>query len=282
MPFVYAGGMPHVLAAAVLVGLGLGSISSVAEAGSGEGSLELITLNTWGLPPPVSADRRDRFSDINHFVEESGVDLVALEEVWHGAVRLLSLDGLRRPRAQGDHGLAVVTRHALDAIEFQAFKAERGYDALKTKGVLRARVAFPTGLTDVFVTHMQAGGGDHNATVRRLQMEQILSAVAESALPAVVMGDFNLHLTNAIDLETWSMALRSGWVDVAASLGKEEPTFAGSNHRFDHVYLRDDRSRPMTPEASEVLRYDDDPATANPPWLSDHLPLKVRVRVETD
>ncbi len=242
--------------------------------------LDILTFNTWGLPSPIAQDRRGRFPLISRFVAESGADVAGLQEVWRGALGLLSLDHLRVPDRGIDTGLVLVTPHPVEGLAVHAYAAERGFDAMKSKGVLQARVDMPkAGLVEVFVTHLQAGGGDKNARVRAAQARELLERVETVDVPVIVLGDFNLHAGNGVDERTWARLQAAGLTDAAFSVGEEGPTYLASDQRFDHVYLRDGGDVRLQATAAQVVPYDDDPLTVAPQRLSDHQPVRVRADV---
>jgi endonuclease/exonuclease/phosphatase family metal-dependent hydrolase len=256
------------------------SAAEPEEAAEAASALEILTMNTWGLPNPIAKDRRGRFPLIAKYLEQSGADIAGLQEVWRGALSLLSLEGLAVPDGGIDTGLALVTPHTVKAIGVEAYDAERSVDALKSKGILQARLGVPeVGDVEVFVTHMQAGGGTKNAKVREAQAAQLLERVNAAQGPAVVLGDFNLYAGNETDERTWSTLQAAGLVDAAVAVGDMSPTYLDSQQRFDQVYLRDGGAVRLTAAEAHVVRYDDDPETAAPPRLSDHQPLRVKARV---
>lgn len=277
----------HRLAASALaLGLPLAVAAWPAQAGQvrvdhDASTIEVMTLNTWGLPAPVSSARRSRFPQIAAFVEQSGVDLVGLQEVWKSAVGLLILDGLRLPEDRStDSGLALVTQHRVDSLQVHAFTAARGIDRLKGKGVLHAQVELPdAGRVEVFVTHLQAGGSDKNARVRAAQVDELLGWAGAAEGPTIVMGDFNLYEQNPIDVASWDRLQAAGLVDAAAQLDATQATYVGQAHRFDHIYVRSGSAVQVAADRAEVVDYDDDPDTSNPPVLSDHRPVRVRMTV---
>lgn len=194
--------------------------SSRAATAAGEGAdLDLLTLNTWGLPYPVAKVRRAvRFPRIQRFLQETSVDIAGLQEVWDGARHLLDLPGLRfGQRRNGDTGLALWSRLPLTDVQETVFRVSRGFDRIKHKGILRARVEVPdAGSVWVFVTHMQAGGGSANARMRATQADQLLGEISQVVGPAVVLGDFNLSAARPIDRKTGACFEAAGLLDAAA------------------------------------------------------------------
>ena len=70
-------------------------------------TLVVSSWNTWGLPAPMSKDRRARFKRIDEDLEAPDADLVALQEVWGGAKPLLPK--VKLIAREEDSGLAFVS-----------------------------------------------------------------------------------------------------------------------------------------------------------------------------
>lgn len=248
----------------------------VAPASAGEclasgASLDVLTLNTWGLPTPVAWDRRGRMPDIARLVKDEPPDAVGLQEVWRGALHLLDLD-LVRPDLDGDSGLAVVTPHPVLRRSAVAYAEATGTDRLKRKGVLATQIDLPdAGPTWIVVTHLQSSDNPEAARVRAGQVDLLLAATSGEEGPAVLMGDFNFYEGNVEDQRTARRLRDAGWVDSTDVAGGAEPTFPGNGERFDRILVRAGAGRCLTPEQVEVVH----PRTR----LSDHQPVRATLRV---
>jgi endonuclease/exonuclease/phosphatase family metal-dependent hydrolase len=245
------------------------AMTGSASAGcDGEGALNLsvVTLNAWGLPEPIARDRAGRMPKIARWLDEQGFDLAGLQEVWRGARGLLPLR-LSIPDAREDSGLALQTPHAVDHLDLHAFQAERGLDALKSKGVLVADVTKGGDTFTVAVTHLQAGGGERNAGVRSAQVDEILGVLERSEHPVVLLGDFNLYADEAVDGRTRDRLDAEGFVDAAEAVGATGGTYPGLKDRFDRVFVRGGCVEPRSAEVLDRLA------------LSDHHPVRVEMVV---
>ncbi|MEZ4320529.1 MAG: endonuclease/exonuclease/phosphatase family protein [Myxococcota bacterium] len=247
----------------VLVTSALLALSAPALACDGDGaSLKIVTLNTWGLPSPIAPDRSSRLPRIERWLDEAGVDVAGLQEVWRGALKLLR-NPIQTGDPQGDAGLALRSKHPISDASVHTFTAERGIDALKAKGVLSGRVELENQPMHVAVTHLQSGGGSRNADVRARQVDEILTTVGHDDAPLVLMGDFNFYEDDPTDQRTHDRLLAEGFVDAAGDLGATRGTYPGLRHRFDRIYVR---SRCGVAQSAEVLDAQD---------LSDHRPVVV-------
>lgn len=226
--------------------------------------LRVATLNAWGLPAPVAADRRGRMPRIARWVEDRGYDVAGLQELWHGALRLFDAPNLTLPNQESDSGLALVTRHPVLSSHTVTFREERGFDAWKAKGVLLAEVA-PGGATEplvVGVTHLQAGGGARAAQVRESQVVELLAALPDDR-PTVLLGDFNLYDDQPADVASYDRLRAAGFVDVGEDRGALGGTYPGLPDRFDRIWVRAS-GRCLEAERAEVID----------PHLSDHLAVE--------
>ncbi len=234
-------------------------------------SLNILTLNIWGLPWPLSRQRQRRLGRIRACLADRQDDLIGVQELWGRTHR--ALPGLRRGKQSGDSGLAIGGQLApAEAPTTHPFRIGRGPDRLKAKGVLSAWVEVEGfGALRVLITHMQAG--QRHGAVRALQLDTLLELAGASSAPTVLMGDFNLHTDHREDIASAARLLDAGFRDVAQHLGQEAATFSDDNpfvaaqrqERFDRIYLRGDGLHPLQ---TAVL-----PGAP----LSDHHPLWARI-----
>lgn len=238
-------------------------------------TLNVATLNAWGLPFPVARKRARRMGRIGEWLGGGVLDVVGLQEVWRGARRLLDLEGLLFPRSRRDSGLALMSRLPASPPEITVFSASRGVDSWKGKGVLRSRVEMEDGeALWVLVTHLQSGRSRRNGEVRAAQVEELARVLARTEGTAVVLGDFNFYRRNRADRETEARLEGLGLVDVAGTLGVDDPTWREGTYRFDRVFVRNSGDVCLRPLTAEVIRYGD-----GVPALSDHKPVRVELAV---
>jgi len=261
------------LAALGILSAGTARAGDLPSVKTSADTFHVATLNAWGLPFPVARGRARRLPAIARFVERSGFDVVGLQEVWNGARRHLSLPGLLFPnRVHGDSGLALVSSHPASAPRVTPFQHATGPDALKHKGVLSSQVELTRHRKLwTLVTHLQAGRGAKPARIRQQQVGVVLDVIEHLPGPAVVVGDFNFYDTPE-DRDSELRLKSAGLVDAAAREGETSPTYVGSDHRFDRVFLRSEDGVELKPVAANVIHY------GGPlPQLSDHRPLHVEL-----
>ena len=201
-------------------------------------TLVVSSWNTWGLPAPMSKDRKARFERIDKDLEAPEADLIALQEVWGGAKPLL-------PRVhliarEEDSGLAFVSpKRTLRDMSFHPFVVNGRFEGWKTKGVLAAVSELADG-TDLMVvnTHFQAGRSERWARNRASDTDVLLAAVEGWAGPVLVAGDFNFYSESAVDADNAERLWDAGFADIAETLGAVTITYPRERERFDRIYLR--------------------------------------------
>lgn len=231
--------------------------------------LDVVTLNAWGLPAPLAPHRRSRLRAIARWLDHVDPDVVALQEVWRGAVPHLPVP-LARADEPGDDGLGIVDNPDVRVLGALRFSRARGFDALKRKGALAVEVTTDAVPVTVVVTHLQAGRGKANGAVRAAQVDQLIAWAAELPGPLVLLGDLNLVDGDVHDQAAADALAAAGLVDIGPDAGG---TYRDSADRYDRILLRDGPRWRWAPASVEVVRYDDDPGSEAPAMFSDHLPV---------
>jgi endonuclease/exonuclease/phosphatase family metal-dependent hydrolase len=234
-------------------------------AGAADLELEVVTLNTWGLPFPLATARKKRFAKIGDFLHHRPANhFVGLQEVWRSATHL-TCDHVNMPhKPHGDAGLGVHTSLDIHHSELFSFDDAVGFDALKTKGWLVSQTEQDGDAMTFVTTHLQAGRGQRASQVRVRQIRQIVEHLAGTSHPVVLMGDFNLHDDLENDLTSAELLTEAGFRDVSPA----EPTHNLVLHRLDRVYLRNGSVRQLEAFDAEVM----------PTGFSDHRPVRVSIR----
>ena len=150
-------------------------------------------------------------------------------------------------RTRGDSGLGLRSPHPIRGALLHRYRAERGFDAWKAKGILTARVDVPGRPLNVGVTHLQSGKGPKNAAVRGAQVAELLEQT-ERAGVWVLLGDFNFYDDEPIDTVSHTRLVEAGFVDVGQAAGAKRGTYPGMPDRFDRIYVRSACSLDATAE----------------------------------
>ncbi|MCB9681433.1 MAG: endonuclease/exonuclease/phosphatase family protein [Alphaproteobacteria bacterium] len=266
-----------------LVSAGVGVVPPSAVACDDGVHLDVITLNAWGLPPPLAPHRHARMAAIARWIDHADPDVVAMQEVWDGAVADLPL-AVHRSGRDGDDGLAFAGRLSGDAVDVLHFAHARGFDAFKRKGALRTQVRL--GETEVWlvVTHLQAGRGAANALVREAQLDELLAWMAPLQGPVILLGDLNIDRDHGEDAPAFARLAGAHLDDVAEGLGVLDATYPGDGRRYDRILLRRGTGRHLVAEAVQVVHFDAEDGGDGAPDLafSDHRPVRARLRLVDD
>lgn len=213
-----------------------------------------------------------------------------------------------------DGGLMMLSRYNMTVRSQSIFRDYAGEDGLSDKGVIHARIsvssapvtdgevdrdeideatgtfgrfglwAYGSYSVDLYVTHAQAGAifGTSSASTRarRAQARQIgsfIEATSERAVPAMVVGDFNMNF--ATDSGDWLPLLgnpRDVWrLTTFGEDGVDGTTIGSDGKRIDAALLYQPYQSVWYPSAMTVPRV---PANYQPGNLSDHHPLDITMR----
>jgi endonuclease/exonuclease/phosphatase family metal-dependent hydrolase len=265
--------------------------------------IEIFSLNTWGFAWPLARHRSRRFLRIARHLDAHAYDVVALQELWRGARDLLTghhEHGDRQLPWAGEEvqvgrdlrmqqsGLGFRVRDGLRAGTaavselVRAFSVHRGWDRVKTKGLLGLGVDAGPHRVAVVNTHLQAGEG--LGYIRRHQLDEVLETLDKVSMPVILCGDFNLYRAVAEDRAAERHLERHGFIDASLTVDEPEPTYRHANpyvggrenHRFDRIYLRDGRvdGQPLRLRAKSVEVLVDHLAP-----MSDHEPIRATIEV---
>jgi sphingomyelin phosphodiesterase 2 len=258
--------------------------------------VRVATLNAWAMPTPLGQDVAFRMRAIGEKLRDLDVDVMAFQEVWTAAARALLVEGGRRagfrdswqPSAWvGDGGLLVLSRLPIQGAFFEPFDlrghAERWEhgEYWSGKGFAVLRVELAGGRLLLVDTHLHARynqDAPHRYRPHRVaQLAQLVTALARTPDPAIVVGDLNFEEG---DPEYVVLRGLTGMRDVAADLDLREPTVLDTNpyrpdmrlpsRRIDFVFVRGGAARALLPRS--VQRVFDDPVEieGRPRTYSNH------------
>lgn len=197
---------------------------SLTKPKSGGAVFDVLSLNTWGLPEPISKEVSERHSRIGKSI--ASYEIAGFEEAFSAKSKHIAqgaaLTGLsyhiNKPDARRimPSGLATFSQYEIVKSGFKPFSLGTQSDALAQKGVSFSRIRVPEGgLVDVYVTHFQATnakpggmldqawrkgvsqilpGFDKPASEIRAHDAQVLIDYVKAndeGHPVIIMGDFN-------------------------------------------------------------------------------------------
>jgi endonuclease/exonuclease/phosphatase family metal-dependent hydrolase len=242
--------------------------STAAAAPAGTNSVVVMNYN---LHNAVNTDGRVDPEAIARVIEESGADIVGLQEVsrgwliWGGMDMLtwlsqrLDMPYIWGPTADAQWGNAVLSRYPIAGVEYYDLPPD---DILLLRGFIVAGIDVDGKLLTVINTHYSERADQDD--IRAMQSSAILSTWNNK--PAtVLMGDLN----SLPDSQAIEILLDAGLIDISREIG-EQPTYtyyaAAPDHQIDYIFV--------TPD----LGYSD--FSIGTTTASDHLPLVVTITIE--
>jgi len=266
--------------------------------------LRILTLNTWGLPAPLSRLPESRMAEIGRRLCDLDVDVVAFQEVWtRGSRRALRaacepaglLHVWTHHTAFGGSGLLVLSRLPIAAAHFERFSV-RGHperfdhgDYYGGKGFLRISLEHPQGPFAFITTHLHAryaADVEHAYVPQRIaQIVQLASAIWSVEEPALAVGDFNFTET---DVEHRVLCGLAALRDVAVELDARQPTVLRGNpyrgvrkpdRRIDYVFARDGVHTRVAPLRIERVFDEVFPLEGRDASVSDHAGLLAELEI---
>ena len=171
-------------------------------------SLRVLLYNVWNLPSYLTdGNSRARAFKIAERLSACRYDVIVLNEAFVNKDALVSQLSESHPHRERlgrqwytafDSGLLVLSRHPIVRSAAEHYSLRRGVDFWAAKGVVFACIKTPSGLVNVYGTHMQAGAAPSHQRARMSQSEQLASFIlrtAEPGRPIIACGDMNMGRT---------------------------------------------------------------------------------------
>lgn len=262
---------PAMLAAILLIvplALLPGWKSLAAEAApSGTTSVRVMDYN---LHDAVNTDGHVDPETLARVIEESGADIVGLQEVsrgwlvWGGMDMLtwlsqrLDMPYVWGPTADEQWGNAILSRYPIRNVEFYPLPPD---DLLLLRGFIWTEIDVDATVLTFIDTHFSDKVELDDA--RAIQASTIISTWNHQPM-TIIMGDFNA----LPDSLTVTMMLEAGLIDISREIG-EQPTYtyysANPDHQIDYIFVTPDLgySHFVIPQTT----------------ASDHLPLVATIEL---
>lgn len=264
-------------------------LSSGSPARASEAELNILTLNTWGLPFPLGQKLDERIPRIVQAIQ--GYDVVVLQETFDSRFdRFIemaqypyayhhqsSATGLLRS------GLLTLSRHPIIHTDFEPFRQCTQADCMAQKGVLLTRIKHPQlGPIDIYNTHYQAvRAAEHIRAQEDNNVLQRLIFRNQKYYPAFLAGDFNFEPDGPAYLDLFK---RLNPLDGFRLLhphheGRTTGGTLRSHHnrqrRIDYIFALPGPLTEIQPLESQVMFT----SPIRDFFLSDHMGVKGRFRV---
>ena len=251
------------------------------------GTLSVLTYNIHGLPPAITGDDTTaRIEQIAPLLSE--YDIVGIQEDWMEENRPLLLNGANFPYVDSftEHlseekvygaGLTFLSTIEPTANKHLHYDHCNGYtdsasDCFASKG-LQIETLFMGGEPlHILNTHLEAGNHDIDSDIRAEQIDTILAEINSVDGAIILMGDFNMHPDDPIDLEVLEQLSDAGMSNACWVLDCSEP------HHIDQIWFRSGESLTLTLDAWEHPSHFVDASGVD---LTDHPPIVGRFEWES-
>ncbi|UYN91206.1 MAG: endonuclease/exonuclease/phosphatase family protein [Anaerolineales bacterium] len=206
-----------------------------------------IRVINYNIHDAVNTDGRVDPEALARVIEESGADVVGLQEIsrgwliWGGMDMLewlaqrLDMQYIWGPTADHQWGNAILTRLPIISYTNNALPPE---DVLLLRGYLYAELDVNGQTLHLIDTHLSEKAGQDDI---RAQQASVLVDIAAGRPATIVMGDLN-SLPNSLALE---VMLGGGFVDISRESGLANtftyPSFA-ADHQIDYIFISPDLS----------------------------------------
>ncbi|NOY25589.1 MAG: hypothetical protein GXP62_06920 [Oligoflexia bacterium] len=242
------------------------------------GSLRTLTYNVHGLPPGITGDDTPaRMTQIAPLLTD--YDLLGLQEDWQADNHETLTQNAVQPVVEWfdqvlddtrfyGAGLTTLGPGTETLLIQQHYTQCNGVldsssDCLASKGFQLTRLDLGQAEIDVYVTHLDAGGGEDDAAARQAQVIELLAAMDDNSAdrPVVFLGDTNLSGDDPQDTPLIEQLDAAGLRNACTEVGCAEPD------RIDRILVRDGGGVVVTVDDWSVqAQFVDDQGVA----LSDH------------
>lgn len=204
-----------------------------------------VRVMTYNLHNGFNTEGRLDLEALARVIEDSGADVVALQEVsrgwliWGGVDMLtwlsqrLDMPYVSGPTGDAQWGNAILSRYPL--IDTRTFPLPPD-DLLLLRGYIQAEIDLGGGRLTMIATHFYHR--DTQTEIREQQAAALLEAL-QPGTPTVILGDLNARP----DSPEMYMLAQAGLVDISAVLG-EQPTYtyyaANPDHQIDYIWTTPD------------------------------------------
>jgi endonuclease/exonuclease/phosphatase family metal-dependent hydrolase len=167
-------------------------------------TLTVVSWNVFLRPGILKDGQMQRVDHIANYLISTEADVLVLQEVFHrkASKRLCTMLSGYYPfvTSRGktsffgvSSGVVIYSKDSLLSEKQTYFSQHIGSDRLAKKGAVRAEIERSGRRIHIIGTHLQAGGGEKRAEIRRKQLKRIAEKLVDSPSESVIFaGDFNI------------------------------------------------------------------------------------------
>ena len=189
--------MRWVLCAAILI---------ITSYGRCEDSLKIVSWNVFLRPSILNDGQMDRVHGISNYLISTEADVLVLQELFHYKARKQLVTTISKVYPYHtkvgktsffgvSSGVMIFSKTPICEEEHIYFKRAIKADRLAVKGGVLATIEYCGSEIDIIGTHLQAGGGEKGAHIRKEQLRHLFSLVRRENREnrnTVFAGDFNI------------------------------------------------------------------------------------------
>jgi endonuclease/exonuclease/phosphatase family metal-dependent hydrolase len=246
-------------------------------------TLTVVSWNVFLRPGILKDGQMQRVDHIANYLISTQADVLVLQEVFHrnASKRLYTILSEHYPfvTSRGktslfgvSSGVVIYSKDSLLTEKQTYFSQHIGSDRLAKKGAVRAEIERSGRRIHIIGTHLQAGGGEKRAEIRRKQLNRIAKKLIDSPAEAVIFaGDFNIERQSS-DFEDMLDILISNSAEPAgdmhtANLPEQNLYPANGDPMWiDFIMLHQQTN-------AEIIQYFTTNPRYNHLFLSDHNPV---------
>ncbi len=170
-------------------------------------SIKVLSWNVFLRPSILKDAQKKRTDSIASYLNESGADVLILQEVFHRTARKKLIRSLSKEYSYFtkigpisfwgvSSGVMIASKDSIIATKHLSFKKGTGADKMAKKGGVAATIVHNSNKIHIVGTHLQAGRGKDKESIRRRQVKK-LKRLSERMkelrdAPIIYAGDFNI------------------------------------------------------------------------------------------
>lgn len=255
----------------------------------GEDSVKILSWNVFLRPGILHDHQLDRVDSIAKYLSDTDADVLVLQEVFHRKSRKKLIGYLKEkypfftsmgPKSffRIPSGVVILSKDSIVDVDRVSFRKSTGADRLAKKGAVCVTIHRKEHDFHVIGTHLQAGGGEKGALIRKHQLHRIhkLATRKDSLDPIVFAGDFNISFgteaySDLIDsLQTKTKKPRGKFRSTANFNDQELFSTSGKPKWIDFIFLHNRKNAEIEETWIEEPRLS---AENDHERLSDHNPI---------
>ena len=161
-------------------------------------NLKIATLNFWGLPCPLSINKKQRLKKLINLIKDEKIDILALQEIWLNKDIKYIKSKLPNYHILINNnlifnfsGLLLLSKFPLLENKFHKFKISKEFPS--KKGIQKTKIKIFNKEITLLNIHLDYSS-NQLSQIKKNQIKHITKTLDNS--PTLILGDFNTDLPN--------------------------------------------------------------------------------------